>query len=263
MFKFIKYLSALIVFVILALLALPFFLDVNDYKPEISDAVFEATGRNVQIEHIDLSLFPWVGVTLKNVKIQNAQGFKQPYMMSVKAIDVQLELAPLFNRNIEVKRFILDTPEIWLEQNLNSNNWQDLLSKSTSPTTVQTASPVQQAQPAPVKQTTTVSKTPTTQPAIALNAELLQLHNGQINWADASSGEIKLSDIQLEIQNLQLEQPITIDLSAKFGSNPFNIHAKVGPIGNLDKLDIMKLPLHIQLQSQGFKLAPLLSLIHI
>ncbi|MDX8388070.1 MAG: AsmA family protein [Ghiorsea sp.] len=261
MFKVLKYLTALVVFIILALLALPFFIDVNDYKPEISAAVYDATGRNVDIEHINLSVFPWVGVTLKNVRLQNAQGFKQPYMVSVKAIDVQLELVPLFNKDIEVKRFILDTPKIWLEQNLNhTNNWQDLVASkdeasNASPTPTSSSQPTQKN---PVKkQVAPSNKTATTQPPIALNADLLQLHDGVVTWSDASTGEIKLSDIQLDIQDLQLEQPITIDLSAKLGNNPFNLHANVGPLRSLDSVNISTLPLLIQLKSQGFNLAPL------
>ena len=46
----------------LVLLIVPFFIDVNKFKPEIERRVFEATGRPFSINgEIDLSLFPWGG----------------------------------------------------------------------------------------------------------------------------------------------------------------------------------------------------------
>lgn len=249
MFRIFKVLLGLITFIILALLALPFFIDVNDYKPEISKAVYDATGRNIEIEHIQLSAFPWVGLTLKNVQLENAQGFQHQYMLTVDTVDIQLELMPLLNKQIEVKRFLLDSPKVWLEQRSDtSNNWQDLQTYTPK----KGANTTQTAPPSPNK---TNSSSVVSSP-IALNADLLQLKHGQIIWSDAATGDISISDIQLDIKDLQLTKPIQITLSAKLEQNPFELHAEVGPIGDFNTLDINKLPIRLQLQTQAFSLAP-------
>jgi uncharacterized protein involved in outer membrane biogenesis len=247
MFKVLKVLFGLITFIILALLALPFFIDVNDYKPEISKAVYDATGRNVQIEDIQLSAFPWVGVTLKNIQLENAPGFQHQHMLTIDTVDVQLELIPLLNKQIEVKRFLLDTPKVWLEQRGDtSNNWQDLQG-STSPKT--TAKP-------PINSNKTKTSSIVRAP-ITLNADLLQLKNGQVIWSDTTNGTLVISDVQLTIKNLQLTKPIQVALSAKLDQNPFELNAEVGPIGNFNTLDINQLPIRLQFKTQGFSLAPI------
>jgi len=253
MFKVLKVLFGLITFIILALLAAPFFIDVNDYKPEISKAIYDATGRNVNIEHIQLSAFPWVGLTLKNVQLENASGFQHQHMLTIDTVDIQLELMPLLNKKIEVKRFLLDTPKIWLEQRSDaSNNWQDLQARSsTQPST--SLSP----QSTPQKQTSTHNSSSALSSPIALTADLLQLKHGQIIWSDAASGDVIISDIQLDIKDLQLTKPIQVALSAKLGQNPFEFTAEVGPIGDFNTLGIEKLPIRMQLKTKGFSLAPL------
>ena len=248
MFKLFKVLFGLITFIILVLLAAPFFIDVNDYKPEISKAVYDATGRNVQIEHIQLSAFPWVGLTLKNVQLENAPGFQHQHMLTIDTVDIQLELIPLLNKQIEVKRFLLDTPKIWLEQRGDaSNNWQDLQATPTHAKATTTA-PAASANKA---KSSSVVRSP-----IALNADLLQLKNGQVIWSDTANGKLVVSDIQLTIKDLQLTKPIQMELSAKLDKNPFEINAEVGPLGDFNTLVVNKLPVRLQFKTQGFSLAP-------
>ncbi|MDQ7058402.1 MAG: AsmA family protein [Ghiorsea sp.] len=252
MFKVLKVLFGLITFIILALLAAPFFIDVNDYKPEISKVVYDATGRNVNIEHIQLSAFPWVGLTLKNVQLENASGFQHQHMLTIDTVDIQLELMPLLNKEIEVKRFLLDSPKVWLEQRSDtSNNWQDLQARSSAAPNTSLSS-----QPATQQQASSSSSSALSSP-ITLTADLLQLKHGQVTWSDAASGDVVISDIQLNIQDLQLTKPIQIALSAKLEQNPFELTAQVGPIGDFNTLDITKLPIRMQLKTNGFSLAPL------
>ena len=243
MLKFLKVFLALMVTVILALIAIPFFVDVNDYKPEIRQAVYDATGRNLNIGNIKLSLFPWVGFTLTDISLDNAKGFSPAHMLEVESIDIKVALIPLLDQQVEVKRFDLEQPKIWLSQDENgNNNWSDLQQKSVAP-----------------EQTSTTA-TPTNQssamPAIAFEAKLLQLLNGQVFWED-SKGKLALQNVDLKITDLQLQQPIGINLSAELAGNPVHITGQVGPILDLAKLDVNALPALIRIQSENFALAPL------
>ncbi len=243
MLKFLKVFLALMVAVILALIAIPFFVDVNDYKPEIRQAVYDATGRNLNIGNIKLSLFPWVGFTLTDISLDNAKGFSPAHMLEVESIDIKVALIPLLDQQVEVKRFDLEQPKIWLSQDENgNNNWSDLQQKSVAP-----------------EQTSTTA-TPTNQssamPAIAFEAKLLQLLNGQVFWED-SKGKLTLQNVDLKITDLQLQQPIGINLSAELAGNPVHITGQVGPILDLAKLDVNALPALIRIQSENFALAPL------
>ncbi|MDX8381248.1 MAG: AsmA family protein [Ghiorsea sp.] len=250
MLKLVKIISVLLVFVFIALLAIPFFVNVNDYKPEIQSVVKDATGRHIDIGNIKLRLFPWVGVTLSDIKLENASGFKQSNMLEAQSIDVQVALMPLLDQQVEVKRFELDSPKIWLAQLKDgTNNWSDLQQNnadtdntgSTNTTRQPSAHQPQKNTPLPM----------------AFEAKLLQLKHGQIIWDDERKGQLVVQEIQLKVTDLQLNRPIGIDFSAQVGSSPIHIDAKVGPLLDLSKLDAKTLPALINIKSDKFSLKPL------
>ena len=64
--------GGLIGLIVAALLIIPMFVDLNDYKPQIEQQVTAATGRSFSIGgDIDLSLFPWAGVALSDIRLGN------------------------------------------------------------------------------------------------------------------------------------------------------------------------------------------------
>ncbi|MDQ7004123.1 MAG: AsmA family protein [Ghiorsea sp.] len=238
MLKFIKFSFGFIIIVLMTLLVIPFFVNVNDYKPEIKQAVDDATGRNIEIGNIKLSLFPWIGITLTHIQFANAPGFKHENMLEVASVDIQVALMPLFDQQIKVTRFELNAPKIWMTQRADGrNNWSDLsLEKTTGGNTPQ-------------------NKTTNTR-SIAFEAKLIHLQNGQVIWQDANKGDVVINDIQLNITDLQLKQPIGIDLSAKIEGNPIRINAEIGPVWDINKFDIAALPALISITSKNFNLKP-------
>ena len=61
--------GALLVLLIAAIVLIPLLVDVNRYKPQIEAKVQEATGRTFKIAgDIELSVFPWVGLSLSDLK---------------------------------------------------------------------------------------------------------------------------------------------------------------------------------------------------
>ena len=82
MAKFIKIILSLVAFlvmvIIIAAVALPLYIDPNDFKPEIESAVNDATGRKLVIEgDLELSVFPWLGVSTGKLVLDNAPGFTE------------------------------------------------------------------------------------------------------------------------------------------------------------------------------------------
>ena len=64
--------GGLVALVIIALLIVPSFVDLQSYKPRIEKMVSEATGRPFSIGgDIDLSLFPWVGFSSSDIHLGN------------------------------------------------------------------------------------------------------------------------------------------------------------------------------------------------
>ena len=137
--KFIKWVAiaggVLIVLIVVALLVVPMFIDVQKYKPQIEQKVSEATGRPFSIDgELRLSLFPWVGLAFSGLHMGNPPGFQEKDFLSVKSFDVRVKLIPLLSKDIQVKRFILEEPRIVLEKSKKGRgNWEGIGKPSEPP----------------------------------------------------------------------------------------------------------------------------------
>lgn len=214
----------LVVLVIAAMIIIPMVVDVKKYKPEIEKQVAQATGRSFSIgEDIDLSVFPWVGVKVTNVRFGNPEGFSEKQMVSVDKFEVRLKVLPLLSRKIEVKTFVLDRPQIFLEKLKNGKaNWENIGSQKS--TTDKKAD-----KPEKKKQTTGPGEG---LPIAELKVDNFSITNGSLAYTDQTSGMKKIiSDLNLTLADISLDQPVNIDFKALLDGKPVSLKGKAGPIG--------------------------------
>ena len=69
-----KILLGLFVVLLLVVLAVPYFLNVDRYRDTIADAIAKQTGRKVTVGAIHARLFPGAGVTVAELHIGNPSG---------------------------------------------------------------------------------------------------------------------------------------------------------------------------------------------
>jgi AsmA protein len=252
----IKFSLGILALVVVALLVAPLFINVESYKPRIATAIEKATGRHVEIGEIHASLFPWIGVSLKNVSLANRQGFSSRPFASIGDLDIKVALLPLFSKRIEIKRFEVDGFSVSLERNAaGEGNWQGLGSGTGQ---AQAAAEGQAAAAAPEK---AASGTPM-QALAALTAESIHLQNGRLLWADAQSGtQVELTDLDLQVDDVSLDQPFGFNLSGKAAGGSFSVDGKVGPIGSLASFDVAHLPVQLHVKSEQMSLQPFKSLL--
>jgi len=109
------------VFLLICVLAVSVFLPFYDYnrlKPQISQLIFEATGRQLVIDgalEFNIGLEPTLVVS--NIRFQNADWGTRPELAKVKRFELQMALLPLFKGEIEVRRCLLVNPDILIETN--------------------------------------------------------------------------------------------------------------------------------------------------
>jgi AsmA protein len=210
-----------VVLVIAALLLIPLFVDVNKFKPEIEKQVASATGRDFAIEgDLKLSLFPWAGVALSNLRLGSPPGFKEKDFVFVKFFDARMKLLPLLSRDIQVDRFVIEEPRIVLEKDkAGRGNWEGLGRPDEK------GPPPNGPQPEPEK------------PEEALVLKSLAVgefavRKGALLYVDYLSGsKHEVSDLTLELKDVSLDRPITILLSAALNQVPVSVKGLVGPVG--------------------------------
>ena len=249
--KIVKYSLGLLGLLVLTLLLVPFFLNVEDYRQQIEQQVEDATGRKLQMGQLKSSLFPWVGITLDDVVLANRSGFSDHAFLQVKHLDVQVALLPLLRQSVEIKRFVLQSPEIFLEKNaMGQGNWEDLLPApaAVSPEGGSTSGVASQQ---PVAQTEKQSPI-----LAALSADAMVLKDGELIWRDAQSGQdIALTSVQVQLDDVQLQRPIQAHISAKLNQDQISLDAQIGPVGDLNALDVNHLPVQLHVQTFGLQLA--------
>jgi AsmA protein len=123
-----------------------FVFDPNDHKDRIASAVYDATGRKLSIEgDLSLSLFPWLGVELPTLALENAPGFDKAPMLAIESASAGIELLPLLKKQVRVGKVRLNGLAVNLAVNQQGqNNWQDIADRLASE-----QKPASQADPSP------------------------------------------------------------------------------------------------------------------
>ncbi|MEE8118533.1 MAG: AsmA family protein, partial [Gammaproteobacteria bacterium] len=209
-FKYLLYalLAVLGLFVGL-LVILPFIIDPNDYKPEITSLVEEHTGRSLQIEgDLELTVFPWLGIRTGRLELGNAEGFEGDIFVAVNSTQVRVKLFPLLSRNIEIGRVIIRGFEANLRRNNDGiSNWQDLVETAGADDDVE--------QPDPNVETESGSAGFNT-----LQLGGLQIENGRFSFIDEQAGtRYDISNFTVETGRLAPNEPVEFSLALQLAAS--------------------------------------------
>ncbi|MGE0576217.1 AsmA family protein [Reyranella sp.] len=203
--------GSVIALLVVVLIALPFFIDVNAFKPQIAAEVKKATGRELLIDGpIELSLLPSPVVTVQGVKFFNAPGSKNANMVEVKSVTVKPAILPLLSGGIEVDEVTLVEPKIVLEVNAAGKpNWEFTPS-------------VAEAKPA----------APKPGPARPLSLGRLTIDNGTLIFSDAKAGlSVVAEKANFTASVGSLDGPYSLAGSATVNGSPLAVDLAVGPRG--------------------------------
>ncbi|MBU0800133.1 MAG: AsmA family protein, partial [Alphaproteobacteria bacterium] len=140
----------------------------DDYKPQIAQAVTEATGRPFAINgEIKATLFPILGFTAEGVEMGNADGFGNDEFLKVGSIQAGVKVQPLFEKRIELTKITLMEPAINVIKLRNGKT--NLEFKKNGDTKVET--------------------TDSTAPAMDLSVEEIEISKARVIYTDQEKGE--------------------------------------------------------------------------
>ncbi len=220
--------GVLLVLIVGAIVLIPRFVDVQQYKPMIEELVTEQTGRSFSMgDDIQLSVFPWVGVSLSDLRFGSPKGFENEDMIAVKRFEARLRVIPLLSRQIEVSTFVVDTPRFFLEKAKNKkNNWENI-----GPVVKSGEKKIPEKQ-ASEKQDEAVGHTDGKLPIDSFSVGKFSIVNGFVSYVDQATGvKNEISDFNLDLTNLSLDKPIGVTLSARLDQNLISLEGVAGPVG--------------------------------
>jgi len=210
-----KIFGAVIVILLLIVAALVFTFDPNNYKDAITSQVEKQTGRNFEIAgDIRLSVFPWVGVKVDEVRLANAEGFSDEPFARMSQLDVKVMLLPLLRKELQVDKVRLHGLFASLEVDKNgNNNWSDLAGQE------------EPAEQQPVTEPAAGDQPPALA-ALAING--VELVDATVVWSDLQNDvHSRLSGFSLTTGAIRFNEPVDIELNTSAKHNEPALDAQV------------------------------------
>lgn len=186
-------LAVVVVLVVVAAVATPFFISTDTYKAELITKVKQATGRDLRIDgKVSFSILPSLALEANDVTFANAPGAASKDMAKLAKLQVQLKLWPLLSRRVEMDQLVLVGPVIALEVDKQGKpNWQFAAAAPA---------PARTAQPAPASGGSGLA-------GISLGD--IRLDNGTVSYVDQRSGtKTELDQIALKLSLPDLDSPM-------------------------------------------------------
>ena len=200
--KIAKILVGFIVLIIVALIAIPFFISADYLKSQLVTQVKSATGRDLVIKgKTSLKLFPNIAVSAEDVTFSNPEGFSSPYMLKLQKLETGAALKPLLSKELRITGVTLVGAVINLEQNAaGAKNWE-FASKNAEPAAKTDATEPKKAGGSPLK-------------GFAIGDILVK--DSAFSFIKAGSPTVGATDINLTLSGADGSKALKLDGSAVY-----------------------------------------------
>lgn len=207
-----------------------------DLKPEIERVVENATGRDLTISGpVGVSFWPVLGVRAEQASLSNVEGGRAPAFITMEELDIGVELRPLLERRVEVRRLVMQRPSIALEVDGEGNpNW--------------VVAPKPGAGPAPPPG----EAAPPAAPAPSPSLREIRIIDGEASFFDARKGVgWVVGEVNLTTAITHVEEPMHVEGSVLFNDRTVDLTADVTRPGAASRGEVT--PLKFTMRSDVFE----------
>ena len=101
----VKIIGIIVAVLLVVVVALPFMLDVNTYRPRIEAELSSALGREVKIGNMKLSILSG-GVSADDLSIADDPAFSKTPFVQAKTLNVGVQMIPLiFSKSLQITEY--------------------------------------------------------------------------------------------------------------------------------------------------------------
>jgi len=252
--RILKIVAIIVGIFIVILIALPFLIDVNTFRPKLESELTDALGRQAKVGNLSLSLLSG-GVKADDISIADDPAFSKTPFVQAKALTVGVELIPLiFSKTLNVTELTLNQPEISLVKSENGETWNfsSLGGKSAGTTTA--SKPAEATKTEPQKPETQAQGPPGGgNPNISVAK--LDVKDGRLTISRAGSRENPrvYDKVNIAVTNFSFGSSFPFKVAAQLpGGGSLNLEGNAGPIP-ADNAALT--PLNAKVKVQGLNLA--------
>jgi AsmA protein len=218
--------------VLVILIALPFFININSFRPKIEAVLTSALGRPVVLGEISLSVLTGT-VGVENVSIADDPAFSKSPFITMKSLKIGVEVKPLlFSKQLNITAIELDEPQITLLKASNGTwNFSSLGAAGKSPEPAKSGE----------SQNLSIAK--------------LEIKDGKLSVGKANSTAKPqvFDNLNAKVSNFSFASQFPFELTVNLpGGGDANVTGKVGPINPQDSA---KTPFEASMKVKGLDLA--------
>lgn len=211
---------AVIVVLAAAVVIVPSLIDWNNYKPDIAQAVKDATGRDLVIGgDIEVSILPEISFRVSDIKFSNAPGAAEAQMFTLAAARGRIGLFPLILGEVIVEELVISKPVVHLAVDKSGRpNWAF---RGTAA--------------APAKAKAAEKAGDGGLPVSGLKLGDVRLEDGLVTYTDARTGQkVVAKAINVKVALAELSAPFTLTGSLTLNGDPVTLKVSLNsPAGLL------------------------------
>jgi len=258
--RILKILAVIVAVLIVIVIALPFVIDVNTFRPKLESELTDALGRDVKVGNLSLSLLKG-GVTADDISIADDPAFSKTPFVKAKELKVGVELIPLiFSKQLNVTELTLSQPEISLVKSENGTKWNFSTLGAKSTTAAPESKPAAEArktepQKTEPEKTAAQPESSTTGGKLNISVAKLNIGDGRLTVSRAGSNERSrvYDKVNIEVKNFSFASSFPFQMSAELpGGGSLNLDGNAGPI---PANDAELTPLNAKVRVQKLNLA--------
>jgi len=220
---------------LLLLIALPFLIDVNSFRPKIESEASSALGREVKLGDLSLSILSG-SVGIEDIRIADDPAFSKSPFITAKSLKVGVELMPLiFSKQLNVTKIALNEPQIMLLKAPNGTwNFSSLGGAANK---------------------TAAAKQPTSSTPQNFSIGKLEVNDGKLTIGNVNSRTKPqvFDKVNVEVTDFSFTSQFPYELTAGLpGGGSADVSGKAGPI---NPQDAAKTPVEASVKVKNMDLA--------
>lgn len=218
--RVVKYVGIAVIVLLLVVVAIPFFIDANQFRPRLEAALSDALGRPVKVGNLTVAIWSG-GVTAEDLSIADDPAYSRTPFVQAKSLKLSVELMPLiFSHALNVTGLTIDQPAIVLLQSPSGDwNFSSLGGKTKTQPAATPAPPPSASQP------------------MALSAKLVKITNGHfaLGQTNSRSKPLALDNVNIEVRDFAPMSAFPFSFAAQVdGGGRLALDGNAGPIPAAD-----------------------------
>lgn len=223
--------------ILLILIITPFFIDADQFRPQIEAALSQKIGRQVQLGHISASLFSG-SLSADQISIADDPKFSREPFLTAKSLSFGIDVIPLiFHRDLRVHSLNFNDPHVQLLRTA-SGDWNFATLAGTAP-----AAPARHASSDSSGGTfltasfVVAAAAPASSPALnSFTVDKMKISDGTIAFGrPGEATRLAYQNVNLSAQNISQMAAFPFQFNAKTpAGGKINLTGDLGPIGNND-----------------------------